>query len=229
MENESLETVAEEWSDITIESEDDRISYGDGTNVIIDSPGSVTILHSPGDTEEEETTEYEVYLDSLESEDKIVVSDIRSNSIKSRAAISRSDLRNTWTLEIASIEYVVLFPEGADLISIDGLLVNMGTSNITGVVIDSSLSDSSYFNQTFTVLPFTSSNTQNTVYRYGARSYLTSYSPATGTTLQTNVSYVNADVVKRPIGWSLSPADIVISGLLLFSVLVSILGGMIRR
>jgi len=228
-ETEDLETVPNEWGDITLESTPDRISYGDGTNVIIDSPGTVTILHNLDDTETEESSIEEVYLDSLEQEDKVILSDIRSNSIKSRVALSREDMRNLWTVSIGSEEYNILFPAGACLSSIDGLLVNLGSNNITGVVIDDSLSDSTYFNKTFTVLPFTSSNAQTSVFRYGARSYLTDYYTSSTGTLQTSVSYTNAIVLDRPVGWSLSPADLVICGLLLFSVLVSILGGLIRR
>lgn len=228
-ENEILETVPEEWSDIIIESQDSSISYGDGSSVIIQSPDTVQILYSNTDTEEEESSESEIYLEDIEASDKVVVQELLRADSSSVRAISRDNIKNLWKLEIGSTEYDILFPENASLSVIDGKLYNMGTSNITGVIIDSSLSDSTFFNYTFTVLPFTSSSTQTTVYRYGARSYLTYYRRSTSTSLETTVTYANADVIQRPIGWRLTPGNMVIAGLLLFSCLVSIVGGLIRR
>lgn len=235
MTDETLETLAEEWSDVTVESEDDRISYGDGTTVYINDPVSVQINGHSIDlqdaTEEStiESTEEAIYIQSYPSEEPIEVVSVQSNTERSRASLSASDLRNLWTVKIGQTEYTVLFPDGADLYILDGYLINRSSNNITGVVIDSSLSTSSYFHYTITILPFASSNTQNTVYRYGSRSYLTEYSVGTGYNLATSVSYGDVKVVHRPYGWSLSPSDLVICGILLFSVLVSIIGGLVRR
>ena len=138
-------------------------------------------------------------------------------------------IRLFWKLSVASTEYNILFPENASLSVVDGKLYNTGTSAITGIVLDDSFSDSSYFHRTFTILPLTSNSTQNTVFRYGSRQYFTDYSTYSGTSLQTNVSYIQSSVVHRPYGWDLSQADWLICGLLLFSCLVSILGGLVRR
>lgn len=195
----------------------------------IDNPLPVQIV-SPSDSSEAfEDPEVEVKILGQETEaDPIILEDINIYSAKSPVR-GASDFKNVWTLEINNTEYKVLFPQNASLSVVDEKLYNTGNSNITGLVLDNSFSDSSYSNYTITVLPVTSSSTQNTVYRYGSRIYITRYSSTTGNTLTTNVSYIQPVVKNRPVGYTFTAPDLVICGLLLLSVLVSIVGGLFRR
>lgn len=229
----------------TAPSETDYVEYdytetppGDGANdqINIYSPAAINIFgadvgESIDDSilESTEETESEVFLEDLEVADPVRVLSVSANNEQLRAALSPEDFKNLWTLSINGNEYRVLFPVGSELSVVDGKLVNLSSSNITGVVMDSSLSDSSYFNYTFTVLPFTSSNTQTTVYRYGARSYLTRYYPNTANSLATDVSYYNASVVDRPVGATFNRYQITIIIMLAAALVVSIIGGLIRR
>lgn len=229
-EEETLETVPEEWSEIVIESDESSISFGDGSIYNFDNPLPVIVVDPTDDTSEEiETTEEvtEIYLEDVTEEAPVVVKSLnRSNDSRS---LGDSGFRNLWVISVNNTEYTVLFPDAADLEVVNGYLYNRSSSNITGIIIDNNFSDSSYIRRTITVMSLPASNTQTTVYRYGSRIYFTDYSPGTNNNLQSTVSYIHPEVVSRPSGWSLSKADMLICGLLLFSVLVSILGGIIRR
>lgn len=229
-EDTSLDTVAEDWSEIIIESDESSVSFGDGSIYDYSNPLPVIIVDPTDDsTEEADTSEEEskVYLEDITEEAKVLVKSIdRSNDSR---AVGDSGFRNLWILSVNNQEFTVLFPDAADLEVVNGYIYNRSSSNITGIIIDNNFSDSSYIRRTITVMSLPASNTQTTVYRYGSRIYFTDYSPGTANNLQTTVSYIHPEVVSRPSGWSLSKADMLICGLLLFSVLVSILGGIIRR
>ena len=140
------------------------------------------------------------------------------------------DTGEVWSLSDGSSEYNVLFPRTENLQIKDGYLVNTGSSNITGVVLDSNGIDlGDYFDYTITILPLYSSSSQNTAYRYGAHSYLTHYTTNGSSNLVTTVSYNDFSVLSKPFGFSFSASDMIIIGLLLLSVFVSILGGLLRR
>lgn len=220
------ETLSSEFEDVYNEDSTELESPG---TVIINNPGRITFSNDADPVEE--TSEPQVFLEDLENPKEQIVVDYVNNYTGGLSRASNiPDFRNLWKLTINDTEYNVLFPDGSDLVVVDGKIYNRGSNSITGVVIDSSFSDSSYFDQTITVLPLASSSTQNTVYRYGSRIYFTRYSQgASSTNLVTSVSYVQPDSVQRPSGWNLTPEGLVISGLLLFSVLVSIVGGLLRR
>lgn len=220
------ETLSSEFDDAYSENSTELESPG---TVIINNPGRITFSNDQDLVEE--TSEPEVYLEDLENpKEQIVVDYVNNYTGGLSRASSIPDFRNLWKLSINDTEYTVLFPDGSDLVVVDGKIYNRGSSSITGVIIDNSFSDSSYFDQTITVLPLASSSTQNTVYRYGSRVYITRYSQgASSTNLVTSVSYVQPDSVQRPSGWNITPEGLVICGLLLFSVLVSIVGGLLRR
>lgn len=228
MTDESLETVAEELEDITIESAEDVYYDGLGNQYSIDNPLPVQIVEPSSDDESSEEEITIRYFGEETEADPVVLEDVTVYKSASRAS-SVSDFKNLWKLEIGNQNYDVLFPSESNLEVVDGKLYNMGTSNISGLVVDSTFSDSSYSRYTITVLPVASTNTQNTVYRYGSRIYLTSYSIGSQNTLVTNVQYVQPNVISRPAGWSLAPADMVIAGLLLLSCLISLFGGLFRR
>lgn len=220
------ETLASEWEDVTYESQSESESDG---SIIINNPARVEINGLPDPVEE--SSEATIYLEELsDPQEKIVVDYVNNyTGTKSRAS-NIPDFKNLWKLTINDTEYNVLFPDGSDLVVVNGKIYNRSSSSITGVIIDNTFSDNSYFQQSITVLPLASNSTQNTVYRYGSRIYITRFSQGTSSTsLVTSVSYVQPSSVERPSGWSLSPEGLVISGLLLFSVLVSIIGGLLRR
>lgn len=137
---------------------------------------------------------------------------------------------NIWILSDGTQEIQVLFPDTQNLKIQDGYLVNTGTSNIQGVVLEDGIDLSNYFRDIVTILPLYSSGSQNTAFRYNAHSYVTTYyTGGNGSTLATTVSYKDFQVVKRPYGFGISVADSIIIGLLLFSCIVSIIGGLMRR
>ena len=223
----SLETVPEDLEDITIEYYEGVQIYYNGSEVNSDNPLPVEIITTDVGSEsleqeesirsyEEATVSPEMELESIES----YSSNLRSSPVR--------NFKNLWKLKINSSEYDVLFPSNAALEVVSGKLYNMGNNNITGVIVDSNFSDSSYFSKTITILPVASSNTQTTVYRYGSRIYITDYSTGQNNNLVTNVTYVQPDVAYRPSGWSLSKGEWVLCALLLFSILVSILVGIFR-
>lgn len=236
MNEELLETAPSETEFVEYDYSEDATSDERSGEINIYSPATINIFTPDvgeaalDPAEESEESESEVFLEDLEVADPVRVLSVAANDEQLRAALSPDAFKNIWTLSINGRDYKVLFPVGAELDVVDEKLINRSASNITGVVLDSSLSDSSYFNYTFTILPFTSSSTQNTVYRYGARSYLTRYYTGTSqTTLVTDVSYYNASVVDRPVGATFNRYQITVIIMLAAAIVVSIIGGLIRR
>lgn len=220
------ETLASEFENVTYEAIEESESSGD---IVINNPDRVEInyLQDPS----EESSESQIYLEEFENpKNEIIVDSVDSYTAERSRAANIPDFRNLWKLTIGNSEYSVLFPDGSDLVVVNGKIYNRGSSTVTGVIVDSNFSDSSYFRQSISVLPLASSSTQNTVYRYGSRIYITTYSQGTSSTsLVTNVQYVQPSDVVRPSGWQLSQEGLVICGLLLFSVLVTIVGGLLRK
>lgn len=223
---ETLESLESEFENVTYENTTESESAG---SVIINNPVRVEINNLENSSEE--VSETQVYLEDLEDpQEQIVVQDVSKLSASRANSSNSPDFRNLWKLTINSTEYSVLFPDGSDLVVVNGYLYNRGSSTITGVIIDNTFSDSSYFHKSISVLPLASNSTQNQVYRYGSRIYLTTFSRgASSTSLVTDVQYVQPTDVVRPSGWKMSQEGLVISALLLFSVLVSIIGGLLRR
>lgn len=195
----------------------------------IDNPLPVQVVVPSDSSESVEDPEVEVHILGEETEaDPVILQEVNVYSAKS---VNRSDpgFRNLWKLEISGQEYNVLFPSNANLEVVNGYLYNMGSSSVTGLVIDSSFSDSSYSDYTITVLPISSSSTQTTVYRYGSRIYLTHYSTSGSVGLTSSVSYIQPEVISRPVGFQFQKSEIVIVALLALSCLISIVGGLFRR
>lgn len=230
MSEETLETVAEDLGDIVIESHEGILFFGDGRTIDENNPLPVQIIDPSSESEsyeEEESIEVH-YLEEATVSEKIELESVAKYESNSRAS-SVTEFKNLWKVSISGQEYDVLFPANATLEVINGKLYNTGSSTVTGTIIDSSFSDTSYSRYTLSVLPVTSSSTQTSVYRYGARSYITEYSPGLNNNLTSTATYVQVGVVDRPVGWSLTPRDWVVCALLLFSILVTILGGIFRR
>lgn len=233
MNEESLETVAEEFEDITIESAENYYIIGNGERIDADNPLPVQIVYpdedsSSSEDESESSIEIQYFEEATEAGDNIILNNVKSAKSVT-ASVSGPSFKNLWKIRVNGSEYSVLFPQNASLSVVDGKLYNIGSSSVSGSVIDSSFSDSDYIKRTFTILPVAGTSSQSTVHRYGSRQYFTDYSVGYNDSLSTSVYYVQADVVHRPIGWSLSPAYLVVCGLLLFSILISILGGIVRR
>ena len=136
-----------------------------------------------------------------------------------------------WHLTINGEDYNVLFPKTEDLVVVDGVLVNIGSTNITGTVIGNSIDLSTYFRKTYTVMPLTGSTAQNNAYRYGGHAYLTTYSVSQqGYSLATVNDYGDAIVHSRgKFGSTWNSVNVIIIALLALQVLISFIGGLIKR
>lgn len=145
------------------------------------------------------------------------------------SSVDTSRLDNVWTITFDGGSYKVLFPKTDDLIVIDGCLVNVGSSNITGVVVGNSIDLTSYMQRTVTILPLMGSNAQNTAYNYHAHAYMTYYSQGSYG-LNTTQTYGNVGVSsKGRLGSTWSSVNVVIIGLLALQVLISFIGGLLKR
>ena len=148
-----------------------------------------------------------------------------SASASNVVSFDRSD--NVYSLKIGSSNYNVLFPVGASLDVRDGMLVNVGSSNVTGIILrnGSNISLQTYAPDFYTLYPITSINATRSLYNYGASGYITHYYVnSSGTNLTSSTSYGNAEVLNSPrafTGWSVP--DICITFLLVASVAISLL------
>lgn len=106
-----------------------------------------------------------------------------------------------FTINFNNTDYRVLFPESAReyLVVRDGVLVNLSSSNITGVVLsnDDHSSTITYHANYLTLVPFTSTSGNTNAYRYGSYSYMTTYYPGTGQTLSSTTTYGLASVTQK--------------------------------
>ena len=202
-----------------------------------------------------DTAETETYIDSFESEVQFVdetresereseestivvepaptsefrVATADANTRSSFNSIDTSRLDNVWTITFDGGSYRVLFPKTDDLVVVDGALVNIGSSNITGVVVGNSLDLTTYVQRTVTVLPLMGSNAQNTAYNYHAHAYMTYYTQG-NYGLNTTQTYGNISVSSRGrLGSTWSSVNVVIIGLLALQVLISFIGGLLKR
>lgn len=178
-------------------------------------------------SESEESTR--IFESETRGEFVVVASDVRAGANFSNLDISK--LSNVWTVSFDGGSYQVLFPPTEDLVVIDGALVNIGSSSISGVVVGGSLDLTSYFQRVLTISPLNSSTSQTNALRYRAHSYMTLYTPTVqGTSFNTTVTYGNVGLVTRPkLGSTWSSVNVLIIGLLALQVLISFIGGLLRR
>lgn len=224
MDNAVLETVVDEWEEL-IETEESDIPTSQDYPLNIEHSGELNIYYQNENTSEAETEEtLEEYVEGLKTD-----SILRAASVPE--AMNSENLQDAWILSYNGNEIKVLFPLENELKIIDDKIVNLSNNNITGCVIsDSGIDVSTYFTDTVTIMSLTASGSQNNAYRYGAHGYITRYSPGTGNTLITNVSYTDFEVVQRPkIGSGWGADSVVIVALLFLSFLVSIIGAFFRR
>ena len=226
-ENENpIATLPEYDPDSPIENlnSSDQESYSEGSSEI----------------ENEETTKenesiFETGMDSILSNDGggIPVDSISQAPYhRSLQSISFDHQYNLYELSVNNESIKVLFPKNADLAVIDNTLVNIGSSNITGAILNSNdaIPLNTYISRTYTLLPATNANSNNNRYQYSAVGYITSYSVGSYGSLTSSQQYGNNTVIKSPnYGVSLGLDTLIIAGLLLALVLIQIIGGIFRR
>lgn len=181
-------------------------------------------------TENERETEESTIMAQPELPPPAMVYASNSDTRASFSGLDYSRLDNVWVVNFNGRELKVLFPKTDDLKVIDGVLVNVGSNAISGVVLGNSLSLNTYMEQIYTVLPLNSSSAQNASYRYGAHGYLTTYSDGSGYNLTTTTNYGDVSVTSRgKFGSSWSSVQMIIIALLALQVLISFIGGLLKR
>ena len=220
-----------ESSESSSEAESSFTVYTDNLTVYYNGSSEAAETEEEKEESTEESTEESSaeFLEDLERSTPTPLLELTSADRSGDRSVNYSDIKELWTVTLNNVEYKVLFPRNSELDIIDGVLVNRGSSNVTGAVIDSSFSDSQYIKDTITVVPLYSNSSQTQVYRYGSRSYITHYSPGQNNNLVTTVSYYPVEVVSRPVGFSFTKEGITIIALLLGLLIVQFIGGLIRR
>lgn len=152
---------------------------------------------------------------------------------KTRAAgyVELNSNYRIYELTISGNNYRVAFPKDANLSEASDMLINTGSSSVTGIILENndSVPITSYIHQTYTLLPALTAGSNNNRYQYGALGYITTYSPGSYN-LQSTQAYANNNIVSTPgFGSAFSVDALLISGLLLMLVIIQIIGGVIRK
>lgn len=136
-----------------------------------------------------------------------------------------------YQLRISGTTYYAYFPVDSNLAVLNGYLVNMGSANVSGVLSRTgSLEVDSYNQYMLTIQPLLTTGSQSNAYRYGSRSYMTTYSPGTNNTLNSTNSYVSVQVLDIPsagAGWDQWHLGMFV--LLLALVIFNVIGAFLRR
>lgn len=207
-----LETLPESLEDVTLEE------------ITIEEIQSV-----PETSELDLLQQDSVTLPTYLLEDQAPVVMAAPMAVQNAATFSADD--NVYALQISGSTYNVLFPEDAALKVSNDILINVGSINITGVVLDSyTINTQTYSSRYLTLLPITSSTSNTSRYRYQSAAYFTVYSPGAGNTLTSTTAYVTPYVLEKPnIGHGLDSSTIIIATLLLILVITNFIGGIFRR
>lgn len=226
----AIETLPDDFSDVTAESYEESVVDGNGQLQDSDSIGDAAIEESNGVLNETEISETEMSLDSLSlsSDDEVIPLSVNAFSLGSDFPSSG----NLWQLSLSGSTYYVYFPIDAHLLVVDGHLVNIGSSSVTGLAsVDGTFNIDTYNSYYLTLQPISTTSGNNNAYRYGSRSSLVYYYPGTSSsTLSSKTQYVTVEVLDQPKpGYQFSAESLVICGLLLFLCLVELVGGIIRR
>lgn len=181
-----IETLPENLTEITIEAVEETV-YEESETIVEDT---------------QTTLQAELYLNE-------VVENLEDVNILSAPVLAASN--NTvhfnsndliYTVEFNGDSYRVLFPENMReyLIVRDGYLLNTYGSSVVGLVLDAGDSGeiNTYHDRYLTLYPFTNTSGNTNAYRYGGYAYLTTYTPYTGTQLNTQTEYGNAIVTQKP-------------------------------
>lgn len=184
-----METLPNSIEEVTIEATEESVTYEEELQY-----------------QEEETLEAQEYIKEI-SEELSEMADTIIPYSPNRAAPNRvqfNDSECIYTLKMNNTEYRVLFPEDALLEVVDGVLINRGSSNVTGVCLatDDYLSVTSYSQYFVTIVPSTSTSGNTSIYRYGSNCYITYYYPGTNNNLLSTTTYSVPEVVAAPKLWS---------------------------
>lgn len=156
---------------------------------------------------------------------------VQAVSLGSRVNVSLPDNGNVYQCIINGVSRKVVFPSDVELSVVDGYLVNLNSSPVTGIV-DSGVSVSNFNQYYLTVNPLLSSSSNSNAWRYGSYAYLTEFyedSSYGSTRLSSTNTYAVVSVEKIPrTGWNLSGFELTVLALLcaiVFTRVVSIFGG----
>lgn len=215
-----FETLPENLEDTTIEEVVESTEIIDSTTDFNDDEQSII------------ASEYaEYFLD----EDGIEIETIYA-AMQLRAAndVGFSDSDFIFTIDTGSREYRVLFPESARdyLVVRDGILINLNSSNITGLILssDDSAAINTYHSQYMTIVSFTSTSGNNAAYQYGSYAYITTYSQGNYGSLTSTQNYIRPSVTKKSAIFSgFTQFELIVMLCLGLTVLISFFGGIFRK
>lgn len=136
-----------------------------------------------------------------------------------------------YQVRISGNTYYAYFPVDSQLAVLDGSLVNLGSSNVSGALSQTGrLEIDSYHQMMLTVQPLLTTGSQSNAYRYGSRSYITTYTPGLNSTLSSTNSYVSVSVLDSPSpgsGWNQWELGVFV--LLFALVIFNMIGAFLRK
>lgn len=220
-----IETLPDSINDVTVEATDETVIEIEESSS--DVPETVY--------QEEETIVAESILSDISSELGVISinsADTLLAAANSNVTFSDTDL--IYTLDFNGTELRVLFPENMReyLVIRDGYLINLYGSSVQGVVLSSSdqASLTTYHSQYITLYPFTSTSGNSAAYRYGAYSYLTTYSEGSYSSLNSSVEYGSLEVIDQPkMFQQFSDFQLVMMFCAALLILIQFFGGIFRR
>lgn len=108
----------------------------------------------------------------------------------------------SYKVRVDGNDYTAVFPvSAADSLSVsDGVLLNVGSSTVTGRLFTDSFDTGTYGNAYVTLYSVLSTSGNTNAYRYGAWSYITRYAPSSSgsSSLTSSVTYCNIYVLEEP-------------------------------
>lgn len=191
-------------------------------------------------TDDTELLVVESDIEQVESESVEISTDIDGfEVIKVRAAnqsraVSSIQLDRSfqkYELILGGETVTVVFPVDSDLKVIDGMLVNVGSSNVTGTILetDDRVPVQSYIQRTYTLLPLLNASGNTNRYRYGALGYVTTYSVNQQNTVVSSQSYMNNACDKLPSLGKFTTFESIMIVLAILLCCIQFIGGIIRK
>ena len=128
------------------------------------------------------------------------------------------------------VTYNVIFPSDAQLEVVDGYLVNLSSSPVTGLLYDGAVDLSSFHQYFLTLNSITSTNSNSSAYQYGSYAYVTRYFVNNNYGLSSERTYCQVQVIDEPkLGYDWDTFSITLIGLIFILFLCEIMGGLLRR
>lgn len=159
----------------------------------------------------------------------IRISAARQSRAVSSISIDRSFQK--YQLVLGGETVSVVFPVDSDLKVIDGMLVNVGSTNVTGTILetDDRVPVQSYIQRTYTLLPLLNASGNTNRYRYGALGYVTTYSVNQQNTVVSSQSYMNNSCDKLPSLGKFTTFESIMIVLAILLCCIQFIGGIIRK